>query len=405
MRNSLRPLSVPTIVPVLLAISWCCAPILASDKEGEPIVLGMTTALSGPAEQLGRNMRDGVLAAIEEVNTHGGIHGRKLQLIALDDGYEPSRTAPNMRELIDQRNVLAVVGNVGTPTAVAAIPIANEKQTLLFGAFTGAGVLRKTPPDRYVINYRASYAEETAAMVDALVKHAGIRPNEIGFFTQRDAYGDAGYVGGIAAMKRHGLRDDTWIVHGRYERNTTAVENALADLMAARTPVKAVIMVGAYQPCAEFIHLAHEFDFHPRFLNVSFVGAAPLAHALGHEGDGVLVTQVVPHPDADLPLATDFHHAIANVNEGEMTSFGAFEGYIVGRIFVCALQSIDGPITRESAVNAMEHLGTFDIGLGQTLELRRDEHQACHSVWPTIIRDGRVDAITWDILQSDRDRS
>ena len=274
-------------------------PAAAEDDE---ILLGMSTALSGPAAELGENMKTGVLAALEEANRGGGIAGRSLRLVALDDQYEPAQTVPNMRELIDEKKVVAVVGNVGTPTAVAAIPIANETKTPFYGAFTGAGVLRKTPPDRYVINYRASYAEETAAMVDALVEQAGFRANEIAFFTQRDAYGDAGFVGGIAALQRHGLASEHDVAHGRYERNTLAVENGLAEVLQADPPPRAVIMVGAYAPCARFIELARDVGLDSLFLNVSFVGAAPLLAALGEKGEGVIVTQVVPHFDSDSPI-------------------------------------------------------------------------------------------------------
>jgi len=197
---------------------------------------------------LGKNMKQGVLVGLERANRAGGINGRSLKLIALDDGYEPTRTAPNMRRLIEQERVLAVIGNVGTPTAIAAVPIANEQKTLLFAPFTGAGVLRKNPPDRYVINYRASYAEETAAMIDALIKTGKLKTDEIAFFTQRDGYGDAGFIGGITALKHHGLRDENSVVHARYARNTLAVENALATILIASPPPQAVIMVGAYAP-------------------------------------------------------------------------------------------------------------------------------------------------------------
>lgn len=375
------------------------APPQPSTAGDDEILLGMSTALTGPAAQLGINMRNGINAAFEEANASGGIHGRKLRLIALDDGYEPERTAPNMHELIKRRDVVAVVGNVGTPTAVAAIPIANETRTLLFGAYTGAGALRKSPPDRYVINYRASYAEETAAMVEALVNDARIGVDEIAFFTQRDAYGDAGYIGGITAMKRFGLKKDLWVAHGRYERNTTAVENALADILGARKRVKAVIMVGAYEPTAEFIRLAREVDFHPLFLSVSFVGAEPLAKALGKAGDGVIVTQVVPHFDADLPIATAFRAALREFDAKVKPTFGSFEGYIVGRIFLRALNNIRGKPTRKSVIKALDGLGEFDIGLNASLELNEQDHQACHGVWPTVIRDGKLVPFDWRDLR------
>jgi ABC-type branched-subunit amino acid transport system substrate-binding protein len=383
-------------VTVLIWLPW----VRASPGDSEEVRLGMSTALTGPAAQLGLDMRLGVEAAFHEANLAGGIHGRKLRLIVLDDGYEPSRTAPNMHELIEVHEVLAVIGNVGTPTAVAAIPIANTKKTALFGALTGAGVLRKTPPDRYAINYRASYAQETAAMVDALVDEAGVKVEEIAFFTQRDAYGDAGQIGGITAMKRHGLTDDMPIAQGRYQRNTTAVENGLADILDAETPVRAVIMVGSYEPCAEFIRLAREFDFNPIFMNVSFVGSESLCGTLGADGEGVIITQVVPHPLAELPVTKAYLEALQVLDSEAAPTFGSLEGYIAGRIMIDALQSVEGELTRENTVDALEGLGTFDIGLGHDLELGQDRHQACNRVWPTVIRDGRVVPYKWSELQN-----
>jgi len=382
----------------VLTFTFCTVRVHAQDPSarGDELVFGMSTVLTGPAAKLGLNMRAGVLAAFAEANQAGGIHGRKLRLIALDDGYEPARTTPNMHTLIGEHRVLAVMGNVGTPTAVAAIPIANVGKTAFFGAFTGAGALRKIPPDRYVINYRASYAEETAAMVDALIKEAGLRPEEVAFFTQRDAYGDAGYVGGIEALKRHGLDDVKGVAHGRYERNTNAVENGLADILAARTPARAVILVGAYEPCATFIKLAGEYGLDAFFLNVSFVGAAPLAKALGAAGDGVIVTQVVPHPEADLPATKAYRKALRKSDPDAVPTFGSLEGYIVGRILIKALADIDGTPTREAVVNALEGLGDFDIGLGCDLALNPTEHQASHRLWPTVIHGGKVVPLAWE---------
>jgi ABC-type branched-subunit amino acid transport system substrate-binding protein len=303
-----------------------------------------------------------------------------------------------MHRLIDEERVAAVVGNVGTPTAVAAVPIANAAKTPFYGAFTGAGVLRKTPPDRYVVNYRASYAEETAAMVDALVGQLGLRPQEIAFFTQRDAYGDAGFVGGITALKRRGLESEHDVAHGRYERNTLAVEDGLAEVMQADPPARAVILVGAYAPCARFIELAREFGVDALFLNVSFVGAAPLAAALGEKGEGVVVTQVVPHPDTDLPLIQEYRAALTAWKPRAEPTFGSLEGYVAARILIRALRSIQGPVTREAVIDALEGLGSFEIGLGVPLRLGPDEHQASHTVWPTILKGGRIQPLDWAAL-------
>ena len=363
-------------------------------------VFGMSTVLSGPAAHLGINMRNGVLAALKEINMQGGIQERSLCLIALDDSYEPEKTVPNMHKLIEQENVLAIIGNVGTPTAIASVPIANRSRVPFFGAFTGAGILRRIPPARYVVNYRASYAEETAAMVQALIDKGRLQPNEIAFFTQRDAYGDSGFVGGIAALKKNGLKDETQITHGRYERNSLAIENGLADILLAEPEPKAVIIVGTYAPSAKFIRLARKYDLNSLFLNVSFVGAAPLAQALGPDEDGVIVTQVVPHLDASLPIIEDYHRSLNLFDPSIAPTFGSLEGYISTRILLHALKNITGSITRESIMEGLENLGQFDLGFSTPLNLSITDHQASHQIWPTIIRNGDVLPFDWNQLKN-----
>lgn len=361
------------------------------------IVLGMSTALSGTAAGLGTDMRIGVEAALAEANRAGGMRGRTMRLVALDDGYEPSRTAPNMKRLIETDHVLAIVGNVGTPTAVVAMPIASQSGTAFFGAFTGAGVLRRTPPDRCVINYRASYAEETAAMVSALVDHAAIDPDEIGFFTQRDAYGDSGFSGGVNALRARGLLIQAAIPHGRYDRNTDNVEEAVAEILAAPKPPKAIIMVGTAKPSAKFVRLARQSGLNARMLSVSFVGASQLAALLGKDAEGVVVARVVPPQNADLPIIREFRAAVAD--DSARTSEVALEGYIVGRIICHAIANITGEPTREGVIEALDNLGTFDIGLGAPLTLSKSNHQACTRVWATRLHSGSVESIEWSALK------
>ena len=361
-------------------------------------VLGMSTVLSGPTAHLGINMRNGVLAALKEINQQGGIQGKNICLVSLDDSYTPEKTVDNMHKLIEQEKVLAIIGNVGTPTAIASVPITNRSRVPFFGAFTGAGILRRFPPDRYVVNYRASYAEETAAMVQALITHGGLQPDEIAFFTQRDAYGDSGFVGGIAALKKNGLKDEAQITHGRYERNSLAIENGLADILLAESDPKAVIIVGTYAPSAKFIRLTRKYGLNSLFLNVSFVGAAPLAQALGPDEDGVIVTQVVPHLDSSLPIVKDYHRALHVFDPSIAPTFGSLEGYISTRILLHALNKVTGEITRESIMESLEELGQFDLGFNAPLEISTTEHQASHQIWPTIIRKGNILPFDWHQL-------
>lgn len=367
-----------------------------SRAEAAEIVLGMSTALSGPTAELGNAMRDGVVLGLARINRDGGIRGRSLRLVALDDGYEPARTAPNMRRLIEREKVLAVIGNVGTPTAIAALPLVREHRVLFYAPFTGAGVLRHQPPERYVVNFRASYADEIAAMVTALVAGAGLKPAEIAFFTQRDGYGDAGFAGGLTALRAHGLADERRVLHVRYPRNTLAVENALADILLAEKTPRAVIMVGAYAPCAKFVRLAREAGLESLFLSVSFVGGDFLARALGPEISRVVVTQVVPHPDdLTLPLVADFRADLKELAPAGAASFVALEGYIAARLLGRALAGLEGEPSREGLIDALEGLGTFDPGLGRRLRLGADRHQASDEVWPTVLEEGRMVPFSW----------
>lgn len=221
----------PTFPAALALVAAMCFSF-GTTAQAEVIKIGMSTALAGPAKGLGKNVKAGVESYFQMINERGGVNGHTLELIALNDGYEPDRAAKNMRKLIEEEEVSAVIGNVGTPTAVVTVPLANQLKTPLVGAITGAGLLRNSPPDRYVINYRASYAQETAAMIDGLLK-SGIKPEEIAFFTQKDGYGKAGYDGAVKALKARGFNKTEFLAHGRYLRNTSRVEKGLATIMKA----------------------------------------------------------------------------------------------------------------------------------------------------------------------------
>lgn len=372
--------------------------IIFSDGVSAVIKVGMSTVLDGPAKGLGLNVKLGVETYFNSINAMGGIKGEFLELIALDDGYEPGRAAPNMRQLIKDENIVSVIGNVGTPTAIVTVPIANAEKTLLFGAVTGAGVLRQTPPDRYIINYRASYAEETAAMIDGLLS-VGIKPEEIAFFTQKDGYGDAGYNGGIKALRATGFQNVASLVHGRYQRNTINVEGGLAQILDADIEPRAIIMVGAYKPCAAFIKLAKEDFPDVLFLNVSFVGSIPLMRELGDQTDNVVVTQVVPHYNDDLPATKDFRDHLKQYKPGAEPGFMALEGYLMAKVFVEGLRAINGEVNRESVVDGLLGLRNLDIGIGNRLSFADDEYQVSHGVWPTWIKNGEYVPLNWTDLK------
>lgn len=369
-------------------------------KIKSPILIGMSTALTGPARALGQGMKTGVQIYFDSVNKAGGINGRKLKLIVLDDGYEPAKTAPNMRKLIDEYGVMAIIGNVGTPTAIVSVPIANKKKTLLFGAFTGAGILRKNPPDRYIINVRASYAQETAAIVKGLLQ-SGIEASELAFFTQNDGYGDAGYQGAMSALHELGYQDPEQLPYGRYTRNTLNVEAGLAKILDAHKAPKAIIIVGTYAPSAKFMRMAKEDFPNALFFNVSFVGSRALMKAAGAAGENSVITQVVPHYDAKLPAIQAYREALKIFSPNTEPSFVSLEGYLAAKIFVIGLKhaALHKPLTREGIIDAIEQLHDVDIGIGMRVTYNRDKHQALDVVWPTIIKNGKIIPLDADGLR------
>jgi branched-chain amino acid transport system substrate-binding protein len=380
-----------TLLFLFLALGRGAVWAAESDYPSE-IVLGMSTVLTGSASALGQDMQRGVLAGLERANRTGELKTFRMRLIALDDGYQPVRAAINTRQLIEKDGVLAMIGNVGTPTAVVTVPLAREEKTLLFAPFAGGPILRNSPPDRYVINFRASYDEETQAMIDALIDIAGLKPSEIAFFTQKD---NSAYSMGMTFLERHGLKDPATIIHVGYERNTLAVEGAVADLLTADRPPRAVMMYGAYAPCAKFIRLCRDANINPLFLSVSFVGSS-FIEALGDTDARVIITQVVPCPSDDsLPIVREYRADLKAVDPSASAGFGDFEGYIAARILTLALEKIQGAPSREAIIDALEELGKFDIGLGEPLHLSRTEHQASHRVWPTLLTGGRFAPFQW----------
>src|SRR6266404_545615 len=317
-KNCVRRLLIA--LAVLLAQPAAAESGVTKDK----IVLGQSVALTGPASQLGIQMRNGVAAYLDYVNAQGGVHGRKIELITLDDGYEPSRTVPNTKKLIDEHKVFALIGYVGTPTSVPAIPVLTEAKVPFFGPFTGAEALR-APFNRYIFHVRASYYDETDKIVEQVLSIGG---KSIAVFYQDDAYGQAGLKGVEIAMAKRGLKISAL---GTVERNTVKVENAVKTIKAMQPD--AVVMISAYTSCAEFIRQMKQAGSPAQFYNVSFVGSVSLATALGKDGPGVGISQVVPFPWAtSVPVVKEYQLLSGKAGNKDY-NFGAMEGFLVAKTF------------------------------------------------------------------------
>ena len=286
----------------------------------DSILFGQVAALNGPAQALGQGMREGILAAFEEANRAGGINGRKLELKSIDDGYEPEKTIEATNKAIKEEKVFALVGAVGTPTSKAGQPIATAAKVPFIGPFTGAEFLRN-PFNRYVVNIRASYFQETEAWIEHLTNDLGI--TRIAILYQDDAFGLSGLAGVKKAMEKRNL---SLVAEGTFKRNTTAIKSALLEIMKGQP--QAVVTVGPYKPIAAFIKLARQFKVDATFVAISFVGSDSLAHELGGQGAGVVVSQVVPFPgDKSLPVVASYQSALAAVHQKSKPGFVSLEGY------------------------------------------------------------------------------
>ena len=370
-----------------LALISLCHPALAEEGvEPDAVRFAQVAALDGPAGALGSGMRQGILAAFAEANRDGGVHGRTIELESFDDGYEPDRSVAAVRAVIEGNSHLGFIGPVGTPTSQAAQPIATDAGMPFIGPFTGAGFLRD-PALGNVVNVRATYNAETEAWISHLVDDLGM--SSIAILYQDDGFGRVGLAGVTAALERRGM---TLVAEGTYTRNTTAVKSALLDIRKAKP--QAVVMVGAYKPIAEFIKLSRKLKFEPAFVNISFVGSDALANELGPDGEGVIISQVVPFPwDASLPVVAEYQAAITAHDAEARPSFVTLEGYLVGRVALRALEAAGPELDRAAFLEALNSLGGFDLG-GLAFDYGPGDNQGLDTVFMTRINaDGQFEVV------------
>ncbi|MBE0624791.1 MAG: ABC transporter substrate-binding protein [Burkholderiales bacterium] len=332
------------------------APATSSAETGvspNAVLLGQSVALTGPAAALGTDMRMGAKVYFDHVNSKGGVYGRKIELLTLDDGYEPARTVPNTKKLIEEEKVFALFGYVGTPTSAAALPIFTQARVPFFGPFTGAELLRD-PFNSYIFNVRASYYDETEKIVEQLVSTGA---KNIAVFYQNDAYGQAGLKGVERAMARRNLKISAT---GTVERNTVNVAAATRTIGAAKPD--AVVMISAYKSCGEFIRQMKKAGSAAQFYNVSFVGSQALADNLDRDGVGVAISQVMPFPwGASVPVVKEYQQLMRKAGQKDFT-FTSVEGYVAAKIFVEGLRRTGKDLSREKFITALESMNDVDVG-------------------------------------------
>ncbi|WP_426408635.1 ABC transporter substrate-binding protein [Bradyrhizobium ganzhouense] len=352
----------------------------------DAILFGQAAALEGPSSVLGQRMRQGIVAAFTEINAKGGVHGRKLQLISRDDGYDPDRSLVQTLRLIEDDKVFALIGAVGTATAMATIPITNARDVPFIGPLSGAELLRDLELTN-VVNIRPSYGAEAETLIKHLTEDRHF--TRIAIFYQDDSFGRDGLTGVKTALAKRGLE---LAAEGTFERNTRVVGAAWRTIKRAEP--EAIVMVGTYGPSAEFIKLARRSGVSPTFVNISFVGATALAKELGPDGEGVVVAQVVPFPwDRSIKLVADYQAAQKAFDPTLTPDFVSLEGYLSARLAAAALEKAGPNPTRAGLLRAINDTGRFDIS-GSIVTVGVRAIEAPPKVFLTVIqKDGSFKAI------------
>lgn len=355
--------------------------------DGE-ILLGMVASFTGSNKERGRSMRTGWEAALAAANEAGGIDGRKLRLLALDDGYDPARTLAPMKDLVETQGVFAIVGNVGTATSAVAAPYCMEKKVVFYGALSGGDGLRKTPPDRYVFNFRASLRREGEAAVKYLVQVRRVKPRRIAVLVQQDDFGESGWRGAAQQLVAYGVKERDILKLG-YPRNTADISEALARLRKRAKAYDAVVMVATYKPAATFVRRGKDARLKLFYISVS-ADSNGMAEDLVQSGkrytQAVGITQVVPVPTSQATAVMKYRQALEKQSPGEKPGSTTLEAWIGAQIFLEGLKRAGRDLDTEKLVAALEGIHDWDIGIGAPISFSPTDHQGSEKVWGWLLQ-------------------
>jgi ABC-type branched-subunit amino acid transport system substrate-binding protein len=293
-----------------------------------------------------------------------------------------------MKEVVEGQGAFAVVGNVGTATSAVAAPYCAEKDAVFFGALSGADILRKTPPDRNVFNFRASLAAEAAAAVRYLVDVRRVPAKRIAVLSQDDDFGRSGQRGALGQLEKYGVLQDE-VLKLFYPRNTADVREAIARLRERAADVDAVVMTATYKPAATFVRKTKDAKLNLFYTTVS-ADSNGLAEELVLSGEGytdrVLLTQVVPVPTSGATTLIRYRKELEKRAPGEKPGSTSLEAWIGAQIFIEALKRAGRDLDTAKLVAALESIQGWDIGIGGAITFGPADHQGSDMVFGWLLQ-------------------
>lgn len=358
----------------------CCSLVLASVSAmaqlGNVVRLGQSLPLTGPLAELGSEYRDGALTYFKWINGKGGVHGRRIELLTIDDAYVVDKTVENAKKLLDQNGVFAFFGMFGSANYAALLPLVNKRNVPSMAPYTGSDALRAQPsPNTFWL--RASYGDETEKIVDQLTT-LGI--NRIAVFYQDDAFGKAGMSGVEMALKKRQLKI---AATGVYDKTKNDVSVAVQTIGAADP--QAVVMISTYKPTAAFVKQMRLAGRLPQFFALSVVGYKALQAELGSEAAGIAISQVVPYPwSGATPVVREFETLPKELLPKAGITYTTMEGYIAAKVMVEALRRAGPQLSREKLVASLESMRPYDAG-GFTVGYTADERLGSRFAEVTIV--------------------
>ncbi len=375
--------------------------LIYSFSNAQEIKVGTSTDLTGPISNICISMDMGVRTYFKKNNNYPDKK-YSFTLTTYDDNYNAIKASKNVEKLINEDKVLALLANMGTPPSKLTIPITNKANISAFGFYTGGKYVRKEIADKNVFNYRISYKDEVVFIISKLLKN-GIKPNEIVFISQNDAYGNSGYFAAINELKRRGFKDADKILNGRYNSHSLNVESALSKLLDYPTQPKVILMFGITKPIIKFMRLAKKDFPDSTFISISPISRAKIIEQLKDLSNGLIITQTVPLLSSNLPIVKEFLDEFKKYYPNKKPSISSLEGYIVGKLFVDSLNNSKIKVTdRQSIIQILSQTKNLDIGLGFASGFNRKYNQYSSKIWTSVINNGAVNEYNWNEMRTKR---